>query len=172
VMSKIKALELEKKPFQGILTYQWHFFHLRPIIRAGIAPESQHWDLRFRFPDGTFMHFVCEYDIQKFKAVSAYTKKMVKPEEAMKVGGTIEKPEYFPPGTLWNPYKARHAFVVALEKELPVIIYEKTPTFIKFLAKGDYLSGLFVLKREDMSEWWIIERAERPKPLERVTAGT
>jgi len=155
-----ESQELEKA-FRAELTYQWHWWRGRKLIRAGVSEE--HWDLRIDFGEDAkprYIHWVCEQDLRKVDATSAYTKPMKDPEEAMVKGGTEEEPEYLEPRTDWNPTKATPAFLVIYEKRLPITVFQRTNTFIKFRAEGKQLSGLFVAIREDMSEWWKIERTE------------
>jgi len=156
-----KFEEEKFEPFKAELTFQWQWFKGRKLIRPGVSRE--HWDLRIDFGSekkDRYFHLVLELDPRFNPVVHGYMKKMKNPEEAMVKGGTEKEPEYLPPSTIWNPTKATPSFIVIYLKRHPITVFIRRPDFIKFEIDSKELKGLFTITRENMTDFWILERTK------------
>ncbi|MHA1226259.1 MAG: ATP-dependent DNA ligase [Candidatus Hodarchaeales archaeon] len=171
-MIMIELLQVKKiriVPF----VLQRHWWRGQRVIRAGVSRE--HWDLRFNFPDQPgLMHFVLNQNPLKNKEVTALWKPC-KYKEWMEVSQYLppknerakmskEELAKLPPGIEdANPTKATSSYIKIIDKG-KAVVYEDSDSFKKFEFKGEKLKGLWVLERENTSNFWVFKETKLPRP--------
>jgi len=145
---------------------QRHWFRGQIVVRWG--PSSQHYDLRLRRPDGSFLHMVMDGD-PRYRTVLGYLKPMGREAKVTDVEGqvhdvmAIRERVQLKPGTPANPTKETPAFLETLDYGSAEIL-EEGPEFIKVALRGRQGTYVLAMRREKPDEpMWAISLSEGPQ---------
>ncbi|MEW6556020.1 MAG: DNA adenine methylase [Elusimicrobiota bacterium] len=153
---KIDFGKLTKTLQDARFVLQYHYFTKRgqKPVRAGAT--YSHYDLRIDTDKPYLMHWVMDHNIIDANQTVGYYKED-KDKKVLEVGGTEDKPEYFPPGSLLNPTKDTASFVVKLDEGKCIVLIDRYD-LKKVQFKGKKLRGLWLLEKKNDN--WLIERTQ------------
>ena len=156
---------------ENIFVLQRHFWRGQIIIRFGAS--TQHWDLRIKKTDGSFIHFVLKDDPSQNDSTSAYLKPMESDSQVTLIDGTrinpmdirdrvALKPEPDNPDSA-NPTKNTPAFLETLAYGKAGILLDGAD-FKKFDFHGSNFSGGWMAVRESPdAPFWEFKQSTGPK---------
>jgi hypothetical protein len=156
---------------RGDFVLQHHWWRGQIVIRFGAS--TQHWDLRFKKPDGSFIHFVLQDDPTQTDSIAAYLKPMESDArvtlvdgssiDPMKIRSVVElKPEPENPESA-NPTKDTPAFLQTIAFGTALLL-EDRDDFKKFDFHSQKFQGGWSAIREDLqSPFWEFRKSAGPK---------